>query len=304
MQFLTFHINSVFCTSLQLTFLKALFNICIFFSFFQRGIITAPKNEYYIINPLPSRLRRRSTSTPHVIVKWVPLYLKARDDKVLSCTLRHRNYVNKEVRDENSDSLMSEINHILSNSHISSFDNSRTFNSGKHDISRSAAPTLVPDLNRIAGVNLKKTEKLTLKQHVNAGSERRALIFNGDFHTTHLSPERDRAKFGDNRDSGIPDVSHCHDCLEDKDGGVPGRGKRSVVLLPGTPIHVETAVFIDEDLYQHMALNFPADTERELVRVVLAMINAVSLQSSHNCNYFSFLSLVSLLGQAYRTFMF
>lgn len=269
-------------------FLKALFNTCIFFLSFQRGIITAPKNEYYIINPLPSRLRRRSTSTPHVIVKGVPPYLKAREDKVLSCRLRQRNYVKKEVRDENSDSRMSEINHILPNSHISSFDNSRTFNSGKHDNSRNAAAALIPDLNRSAGVNLKKTEVLTLKQDVKAGSVKTALMFNSDFHTVHLSPERDGEKFDDNRDSGIPDVSHCHECLEDKDGGVAGRGKRSVVLLPGTPIHVETAVFIDKDLYQHMALNFPADTERELVRVVLAMINAVSLQSSHSCNYFSF----------------
>jgi len=259
-----------------------------FFLSFQRGIITAPKNEYYIINPLPSRLRRRSTSTPHVIVKWVPPYLKARDDKALSCTMRHRNFANKEVSDENSDSRMSEINHILPNRHNSSFDNSRTLNSGKHDISRSAVPVLVHDLNRSAGVNLKKTEVLTLKQDMNAGSVKRALMFHSDFHTIHLSPERDKAKFGDKRDSGIPDVSHCHDCLEDKDVGLPGRGKRSTVLLPGTPIHVETAVFIDKDLYQHMSLNFPADTERELVRVVLAMINAVSLQSSHSCNYFSF----------------
>jgi hypothetical protein len=212
-----------------------------------------------------------------VIVKWVPPYLKARDDKALSYSLRHRNYVNRKVRDENSDSRISEINHILSNSHISTFDSSWTFNSGKHDISRRAAPALVHGLNRSARVNLKKTEVLTLKQHVNAGSAKRSQMFNSDFHTVHLSPEWDRAKFVDNKDSGIPDVSQCHDCLEEKDGGRPGRGKRSAVLLPGTPIHVETAVFIDKDLYQHMALNFPADTERELVRVVLAMINAVSL---------------------------
>lgn len=221
-------------------------------------------------------------------MKWVPPYLKARDDKTLAYTLRHRNFVNKEVRDDNSDSRMSEINHILSNSHISSFNNSRTSNSGEHDISRSAAPAPVQDLNRRDGVNLKKTEVLAVKQDVNVGSVKRALTFSSDFHTIPLLPEGDRVKFGDNRNSGIPDVSHSHDCLEEKDGGVAGRGKRSVVLLPGTPIHVETAVFIDKDLYQHMALNFPADTERELVRVVLAMINAVSLQSSNSCSYFSF----------------
>ncbi|KAJ4448313.1 hypothetical protein ANN_10328 [Periplaneta americana] len=55
------------------------------------------------------------------------------------------------------------------------------------------------------------------------------------------------------------------------------RRRRSPALPPGAPVHVETAVFIDEDLFQHMALNFPQDTERELVRVVLAMINAVQL---------------------------
>ncbi|XP_068083520.1 A disintegrin and metalloproteinase with thrombospondin motifs adt-1 [Anabrus simplex] len=54
------------------------------------------------------------------------------------------------------------------------------------------------------------------------------------------------------------------------------RRKRSL-LSPGAPIYVETAVFIDRDLFQHMTINFPTDTERELVRVVLAMINAVQL---------------------------
>ncbi|XP_068620634.1 A disintegrin and metalloproteinase with thrombospondin motifs 16-like [Battus philenor] len=42
-------------------------------------------------------------------------------------------------------------------------------------------------------------------------------------------------------------------------------------------IFVETAVFVDRDLYKHMTVNFPNDTERELVRFVLAMINAVQL---------------------------
>ncbi|KOB68209.1 Uncharacterized protein OBRU01_18703, partial [Operophtera brumata] len=42
-------------------------------------------------------------------------------------------------------------------------------------------------------------------------------------------------------------------------------------------VFVETAVFVDRDLYKHMTINFPKDTERELVRFVLAMINAVQL---------------------------
>ncbi|KAL4704761.1 hypothetical protein ACJJTC_009778 [Scirpophaga incertulas] len=51
------------------------------------------------------------------------------------------------------------------------------------------------------------------------------------------------------------------------------RQKRAV--LPA--VFVETAVFVDRDLYKHMTINFPKDTERELVRFVLAMINAVQL---------------------------
>ncbi|XP_012252823.3 A disintegrin and metalloproteinase with thrombospondin motifs adt-1-like [Athalia rosae] len=43
------------------------------------------------------------------------------------------------------------------------------------------------------------------------------------------------------------------------------------------PVFVETAVFVDRDLYHHMARNYPKNTERELVRFVLAMINAVQL---------------------------
>lgn len=51
------------------------------------------------------------------------------------------------------------------------------------------------------------------------------------------------------------------------------RHKRS--LVPA--IFVETAVFVDRDLHKHMVVNYPKDTERELVRFVLAMINAVQL---------------------------
>lgn len=55
-----------------------------------------------------------------------------------------------------------------------------------------------------------------------------------------------------------------------------GRKKRAVHSL-GSPVFVETAVFVDRDLFQHMRANYPIDTERELVRFVLAMINAVSI---------------------------
>ncbi|XP_065338554.1 A disintegrin and metalloproteinase with thrombospondin motifs adt-2-like isoform X2 [Cloeon dipterum] len=51
-----------------------------------------------------------------------------------------------------------------------------------------------------------------------------------------------------------------------------GRG-----VLHNGPLFVELAVFVDRDLFRHMAVNFPRDTEREVTRVVLAMINAVQL---------------------------
>ncbi|KAF2886741.1 hypothetical protein ILUMI_19432, partial [Ignelater luminosus] len=51
------------------------------------------------------------------------------------------------------------------------------------------------------------------------------------------------------------------------------RKKRDAFQLDG-PIFVETAVFVDRDLFDHMKSNFPIDTERELIRFVLAMINA------------------------------
>lgn len=50
------------------------------------------------------------------------------------------------------------------------------------------------------------------------------------------------------------------------------------------PIFVETAVFVDKDLFEHMKTNFAVDTEREVIRFVLAMINAVSSKSSHVSN--------------------
>lgn len=63
------------------------------------------------------------------------------------------------------------------------------------------------------------------------------------------------------------------DAFIEKLGISSTRQKRGI--LPA--VFVETAVFVDRDLYKHMTINFPKDTERELVRFVLAMINAVQL---------------------------
>lgn len=46
-------------------------------------------------------------------------------------------------------------------------------------------------------------------------------------------------------------------------------------------LHIETAIFVDKDLFRHMRKNFPANTESHLIRFVLAMINGVQLLYHH-----------------------
>lgn len=54
------------------------------------------------------------------------------------------------------------------------------------------------------------------------------------------------------------------------------RARRHVNTPRGPGITIETAVFVDAFLYNHMArTNFPDDTEQEMTHFVLAMINAV-----------------------------
>ncbi|CAG7828000.1 unnamed protein product, partial [Allacma fusca] len=56
-----------------------------------------------------------------------------------------------------------------------------------------------------------------------------------------------------------------------KEVGEPAREREPSHLT------IETAVFIDKDLFKHMKSNFPDDTHGEVTRIVLAMINAVQL---------------------------
>jgi hypothetical protein len=54
------------------------------------------------------------------------------------------------------------------------------------------------------------------------------------------------------------------------------RVERSANIQSESAITIETAVFVDAFLYNHMArTNFPDDTEQEMTHFVLAMINAV-----------------------------
>ncbi|XP_029735370.2 A disintegrin and metalloproteinase with thrombospondin motifs adt-1 [Aedes albopictus] len=77
-----------------------------------------------------------------------------------------------------------------------------------------------------------------------------------------------------------PDMSHyepTYFSMASKD-----RSKRHIgnIKVPDT-LHVETAIFIDKDLYRHMSKNFPKNTEAHLIRFVLAMVNGVQLLYNH-----------------------
>lgn len=58
---------------------------------------------------------------------------------------------------------------------------------------------------------------------------------------------------------------------------VKHRIKRRISATERIPqvLHIETAIFVDKDLYKHMATNFANDTESQIIRFVLALINGV-----------------------------
>lgn len=58
------------------------------------------------------------------------------------------------------------------------------------------------------------------------------------------------------------------------------RPKRQTTSIPNV-LHIETAIFVDKDLFRHMRKNFPTNTESHLIRFVLAMINGVQLLYHH-----------------------
>lgn len=53
------------------------------------------------------------------------------------------------------------------------------------------------------------------------------------------------------------------------------RSKRAI--WSPSVLNVEIAIFVDQDLYRLMAVNFESNTEKEIIRFVLAMVNAVDL---------------------------
>ncbi|XP_023022167.2 ADAMTS metallopeptidase stall isoform X1 [Leptinotarsa decemlineata] len=101
---------------------------------------------------------------------------------------------------------------------------------------------------------------------------------NNKIHETHLEWSSDEEEDID-KDINISSRSK-RDVLEDylDDFSYSNLGRKKRESFPdGAPAFVETAVFVDKDLFEHMKTNYPVDTERELIRFVLAMINAVQL---------------------------
>ncbi|XP_037942184.1 uncharacterized protein LOC119675069 [Teleopsis dalmanni] len=59
------------------------------------------------------------------------------------------------------------------------------------------------------------------------------------------------------------------------------RRRRNINQWIPKDLHIETAIFVDRELYKHMAKNYPKNTESHVMRFVLAMINAVQLLYHH-----------------------
>lgn len=73
-----------------------------------------------------------------------------------------------------------------------------------------------------------------------------------------------------------PDVERYS---EDIPKSIINRMKRRISATEKIPqvLHIETAIFVDKDLYKHMATNFGNDTESQIIRFVLALVNGVRL---------------------------
>ncbi|XP_056633352.1 A disintegrin and metalloproteinase with thrombospondin motifs adt-1-like isoform X1 [Diorhabda sublineata] len=93
----------------------------------------------------------------------------------------------------------------------------------------------------------------------------------GNLTQTNLNITKDFSKINKN-------VSVQKQSFSSKNGKENGKVRKKRDVFPdGAPAFVETAVFVDRDLFEHMKSNFPHETEREVIRFVLAMINAVQL---------------------------
>lgn len=135
------------------------------------------------------------------------------------------------------------------------------------------------------------SRRIIIRNDENSDRKTEAIL-HPDSNNADSSNEVNEHKYEDSffKDSPIDDAassSQFQDTLSDRNrrnGSSIHRSKKSLSGYRrtkrgtgGSPIFVETAVFVDRDLYHHMAQNYPDNTERELIRFVLAMINAVSI---------------------------
>ncbi|XP_059620243.1 A disintegrin and metalloproteinase with thrombospondin motifs adt-2 [Phlebotomus argentipes] len=96
---------------------------------------------------------------------------------------------------------------------------------------------------------------------------------------THLLIPRNRVDIRAT-ERGFFDVELMKDDFQQD---VHERNKRYIASKVATPsvLHIETAIFVDRDLFRHMAKNYPKNTEMNLIRFVLAMVNGVQLLYHH-----------------------
>ncbi|KAH1007972.1 hypothetical protein HUJ04_005135 [Dendroctonus ponderosae] len=201
------------------------------------GIIHSDENHYYSIQPLPSRFHN-ATYIPHLLLRNSHETFKDKDY-----------YRLKEKLDVLSDF----------NSKLAYFRPVMLLNSIKKDsnkLSRKNKLRIEPDVSNVnstskeAGKN--NGAKLTNDGHADSG--------------VYLqSPNKTK------------EIKAKVMFVERKKSNRTLKRSRRDTFPAGATVFVETAVFVDRDLFEHMKTNFPVDTEREITRFVLAMINAVQL---------------------------
>nr|CAD7427841.1 unnamed protein product [Timema monikensis] len=219
-----------------------------------RGVISTPDSKYFIINPLPQRFHNSSENIPHVVMQWTP--------QGHGHFGHQRSFARRKKR-SGSNQIHGLPMKPLSGKYISN-------NFPPHLTSKS------DNSNRDGGNRLcfherngEKEEDLVFKRIEKHTDGPLPLVYHASDCEVNAC-EGDKRTDVTSRQPGLRSASYDR---ERRDARTGRRRRRSSLL----PIYVETAVFVDKDLFRHMGLNFPTDTERELVRVVLAMINAVQL---------------------------
>ncbi|XP_039277174.1 A disintegrin and metalloproteinase with thrombospondin motifs adt-1 [Nilaparvata lugens] len=226
-----------------------------------RGIITMENYDYFVINPLPNRLHKRSTDIPHIIVQKTLLpQHKCSHDLMSSATNQYSS---------NTQQFTETAQKLQSNSDLG-------WKRFRHFFNQ---PSLLPN-------NIDSVSKFRNENSINNSSDN-SFSTNREQLSSRCGNVRTGSEFSSEQpvDPRRSQSKHCEDSLSLGDSKFSeinyseyrklDRRRRMVSTL--SPVYVETAVFVDRDLFRHMTINFPSDTEKELVRFVLAMVNAVQL---------------------------